>query len=70
MEDGVAVNVNNKYNGMPLYEAARNEHLTIVQVLLKMDADVNVRYSDNQCHCIERQNIDIYALSKNCLSVE
>jgi ankyrin repeat protein len=48
IEEGVAVNVNNKYNGMALYEATRNGHLAVAQVLLKMDADVNVRYSDNQ----------------------
>jgi ankyrin repeat protein len=33
---------------MPLYEAARNGHLAIAQMLLKTDADVKVRYSDNQ----------------------
>jgi ankyrin repeat protein len=58
IEEGAAVNVNNKCNGMqwnamecngmPLYEATRNWHLAVVQVFLKTDADVNVRYSDNQ----------------------
>jgi ankyrin repeat protein len=50
IEASVAVNVNNKYNGMPLHEAARNEHLAVVQVLLKTGVDMNARYYDNQTH--------------------
>jgi ankyrin repeat protein len=47
IESSVAVNVNNKYNETPLHEASRNWYLAVVQVFLKMDADVNARYYDS-----------------------
>jgi ankyrin repeat protein len=42
------VNVQDNYGYMPLHEAARNEHLDIVKILLEKGADINARNKDDQ----------------------